>query len=291
MNNYVTEKTHSFCILGNIKGAIMKKKVSWRRISQIGFFVFIGGLAINNGLAELGGGLPYIPALSLHAICPFGGVETLYNLFTVGNYVQKIQASSVIILSISLLLAVLFGPVICAWVCPLGSLQEWVGLMGKKIFKRKYNHFVDPKMDKVLRFFRYVVLIWVLYVTARSGTLLFKNVDPYFALFNFFTGEVALGALIILGVTILGSLFIERPWCKYACPYGAVLGLSNKFRIFKIKRTSSTCINCKKCDNVCPMNITVSDQETVSDHQCISCMKCTSENACPVKKTVEFKTK
>jgi len=269
----------------------MKKKIPYRKISQIVFFIMIGGLAVNNALAEMGNGLPYIPALSLHAICPFGGVETLYNLFTIGNYVKNIAASSVIILAISLVLSILFGPVICGWVCPLGSLQEGLGFFGRKIFKKKYNQFVDTRIDKYLRFFRYAVLIWVVYVTARSGTLLFKNVDPYFALFNFFTGEVAPMALIILIATMLGSLFIERPWCKYACPYGAVLGLTNKFRIFKIRRTPSSCINCKKCDRECPMNITISDKEIITDHQCISCMKCTSDQACPVKKTVEFKTK
>lgn len=269
----------------------MKKKIPYRKISQIAFFAFIGIVAVNNGLEELGNGLPYIPALSLHAICPFGGVETLYNLATIGDYVKNIQASSVVILSLSLVLAILFGPVICGWVCPLGSLQEWTGIIGKKIFKKKYNHFMHPKTDQYLRYFRYLILVWVIYVTARSGTLIFKNVDPYYALFNFFTGEVAVTALIILGLTIAGSLFIERPWCKYACPYGAVLGLTNKFRIFIIKRSSSTCIDCKKCDRECPMNILISDKETIADHQCISCLKCTSEQSCPVKKTVEFRTK
>lgn len=269
----------------------MKKNIPYRLISQILFFIIIGGFAVSNGLQEMGIGLPIIPVISLHAICPFGGVVTLYNLATIGEYIKNISISSVIILSLSIFLSILFGPVICGWVCPVGSLQEWIGNVGKKIFKNKYNHFVNLKIDNILRYFRYIVLIWVIYVTARSGTLIFKNVDPYFALFNFFTGEVAPTALLILGLTIIGSLFVERPWCKYACPYGAVLGVTNKFRIFKIKREQLTCINCKKCDRVCPMNITVSNNSVVSNHQCISCLKCTSEISCPIENTVVFRTK
>ncbi|WP_156922793.1 4Fe-4S binding protein [Desulfitobacterium metallireducens] len=95
----------------------------------------------------------------------------------------------------------------------------------------------------------------------------------------------------MLGATIILSLFIERPWCKYACPYGAVLGFFNFFRIFKIHRKNSSCVNCKACDRACPMNISVSTTNAVRNHQCISCMKCTSEHSCPVANTVEFSTK
>jgi len=266
----------------------MKKKFNIRLVVQVFFFVFIASFALNSALLEMGLGFSFIPQVSLHAICPFGGVVTLYNLATVGDYIRKIHASSVAILGLSMMLAVLFGPVLCGWICPLGSIQEWIGKIGKKIFKQKYNHFVPETLDKYLRTVRYVILVWVIYITAKSGTLVFVNVDPYYALFNFFTGEVALSALVILGFTLVGALFVERPWCKYACPYGALLGLTNRFRIFKIKRKVSTCISCSKCDRACPMNITVSNQSVIKDSQCISCMKCTSDDACPIKDTVNL---
>lgn len=266
----------------------MKKKTNIRAYVQAFFFVLIAIFAFNSALSEMGLGFAFIPHVSLHSICPFGGVVTLYNLATVGDYIHKIHESSVIILGLSMLLAILFGPVLCGWICPLGTIQEWIGKLGKKIFKQKYNHFVPEAYDKYLRYERYFILVWVVYVTAKSGTLVFVNVDPYYALFNFFTGEVALGALVILALTLIGSLFVERPWCKYACPYGALLGLTNHFRIFKIKRNASTCISCSKCDRECPMNIKVSKQSVITDSQCISCMKCTSDQACPIKDTVNF---
>lgn len=251
---------------------------------QAFFLVLIIFIAISHQLNESG-------ASSLHSVCPFGGVVSAYSLITEGSFVQKIHESSFVILSIVLFLGILFGPVFCGWICPLGTVQEWLGNLGIKIFKRKYNKFIPYKYDKYLRFLRYGVLIWVVYMTANTGKLLFNDIDPYFALFNFWTSEAAVGGIIVLGVTLLSSLFIERPWCKYACPFGALLGLTNFIRIFKIRRNPKTCINCSKCDNACPMNINISNNTSIRDHQCISCLKCTSEAACPINDTVNLKTK
>ena len=126
-------------------------------------------------------------------------------------------------------------------------------------------------------------------INLTTAVLMFQNIDPYFALFNFWSSELALGGVIVLAVTLAASLVVERPFCKYACPYGAVLGIFNLFRIFGIRRNPPTCTNCKLCDRACPMNIQVSTKPgRVLDHQCISCLECTSEKACPEKDTVIF---
>lgn len=264
------------------------KKRSVRLYVQIFFFALIGLISVNASLASAGAGISFVSSASLHALCPFGGVVTLYNLATLGVFIQKIHISSVLLMGIIFILSFLFGPVFCGWVCPLGSIQEWMGKLGRKIFKNRYNRFVPVKLDRIFRYFRFGVLAWVVYVTAKSGTLLFANIDPYNALFNFWTEEAAVPSLIILGVTLIGALLIERPWCKYACPYGALLGLFNKVRIFKIRRNESTCISCSRCDKACPMNIEVSKKQKVSDLQCISCMECTSERECPLSGTVNM---
>jgi len=261
-----------------------------RRVVQVFFFVFIALISVNHTLSESEGGIPLLSSASLHSLCPFGGVVTIYQYATVGTFVQKIHESAFVLMVIGVGLAILFGPVFCGWVCPLGTVQEWVSKWGKKLFKRRYNHFVPPKIDNALRYVRYLVLAWVIYVTATSGTLIFAEYDPYFALFNFWSTEVSWTALGILGITLGLSLFVERPWCKYACPYGAALGISNMFRIFKIRRAESTCKADGACSIMCPMNIPVDTVKTVRDHQCISCLECTSEAICPVAKTVVFAT-
>jgi polyferredoxin len=267
----------------------MKKVIGIRRIIQVFFFVLIGVISLSHILSENGVVIPLLANASLHAICPFGGVVSIYQYFVSGTYVQKIHESSFVLMWITFILAIGFGPVICGWICPLGSIQEWFGKIGKKIFKDKFNNLIPYKYDSYLRYLRYFVLAWVIYMTAITGKLTFAEVDPYSALFNLWSDEVAIGGVMILAITLIASVFVERPWCKYACPYGAILGISNFFRVFKIRRNSNTCVDCKKCSKACPMNIAVSEKHIVLDHQCISCLKCTSEEVCPVDNTVEYK--
>jgi len=266
-----------------------KPKSRWRLAVQIVFFVLVAAISVNNALKVAGVSIPVLSSASLHAICPFGGVVSIYQVATAGTYVQKVHAASFILMIIAFLVTLLFGPAFCGWLCPMGSIQEWFGKLGRRILGRRYNRIVPAKVDRVLRYLRYAVLAWVLYMTAVTGKLIFADVDPYFALFNFWSSELAIGGVIVLAVTLAASLVVERPFCKYACPYGAVLGIFNLFRIFAVRRNPPTCTDCKACDRACPMNIQVSTKPgRVLDHQCISCLECTSEKACPEKDTVIF---
>ncbi len=159
-----------------------------RTISQGGVFLLIvGGLvATNHYLAEIGKEMPIVGTASLHAICPYGGIETIVSLVTMGVFVQKIHMSSVVLTALIVLLGLLFGPVVCSYICPLGTVQEWIGKIGKKLFGKHYNQMVPKKLDAILRYLRYGVLIFTVYLTTNSLKLIFLEVDPpYYALFNF----------------------------------------------------------------------------------------------------------
>ncbi|MGE4453510.1 MAG: 4Fe-4S binding protein [Sphaerochaeta sp.] len=259
---------------------------------QMFFFLWVVLVISLSEAIERGLSLPFaLETVSLHAICPFGGIVTLWNLLQDGLLIRKIHESSVVLASLSVILAIGFGPVICSWVCPFGTFQEWIGKIGRRISPRRYNTFVPKKLDRYLRFLRYGVLLWVLVMTALSATLIFQPYDPYYALFSIIHRDLSLAGLVILLVIVLLSLFVERPFCKYACPYGAFLGLFNKIRIFKIRRDKNLCIGCNACNRACPMNIDVASSQVVTSHQCISCMACTSEHACPVGETVVVSSK
>jgi len=103
-----------------------------RTLIQLLFFIVIVVAVIRHSLFE---------TASLHALCPFGGVVSVYQYLTTGTFVKKIHESSFILMIIIGSLSILLGPVFCGWVCPLGSIQEWIGNIGKKIFKLKYNYF------------------------------------------------------------------------------------------------------------------------------------------------------
>ena len=261
-----------------------------RRSLQVFFFLLIALISVNHTLIETGStGISFLSSASLCALCPFGGVATFLGFITYGTLARQIHLSATVMMGIIFLLTIVLGPVFCSYVCPLGSIQEWFGKLGRKIFKKKYNRLIPKKLDKILGYTRYVILIWVVVQTFRSMTLIFKPYDPFTTLFHIWTDEVAIGGLIVLIVTLLLSLVIERPWCKYACPYGGLLGLFNKISIFKIRRNPSSCISCSKCDDICPMNIDIANKDVVTDIRCIRCMECVSELACPVDKTLELK--
>ncbi len=262
----------------------MSKKM--RVYSQVFFFILLGLITVNHTLSESGVTLPLLSDASLHAICPLGGIEAMFAFFRYDILIPKIHESVFVILGIILMTSILFGPVVCSYACPLGSIQEWIGKIGKRIFKERYNHFIHSKLDKYLRYMRYVTLLFTIYLTTNSLKLVFLEVDPYYALYHFWSDEATIGGIIVLLIVLLASLFVERPWCKYACPLGAVLGMTNTIRIFKLKRLPARCISCNKCTKECPMNIDVANSAIIRNHQCIACNQCTSDMVCPVPDTV-----
>jgi len=262
------------------------KKHTWvRKTIQIGFFSFVFLLTAGHVMEEWGLVLPFSVA-SIHAICPFGAVETAGRLITQGNFIPKTNESNLWMFLATAGTTVLFGALFCGWLCPLGSIQDWVGKLGQRIFKKRYNNFVPKRLDRVMGYLRYFVLVLIVVDTTRMLSLTFAKVDPYYALFHFWTGEALISAIIVLLIVLGASLFVERPWCRWLCPFGAVLGLLQLLAPWKIRRNTRLCTSCGLCSRACPVNIDVAKKIAVLDTRCNRCGECLT--VCPVENTLDY---
>lgn len=104
----------------------------------------------------------------------------------------------------------------------------------------------------------------------------------------YFFADISRFSLIVIGSLLVLSVFIRNFWCRYLCPYGALLGLLSFLSPHKIKRNPVSCIDCGKCARVCPSGIKVDKVITVISDECSSCLSCV--DACPVADTLEVKS-
>lgn len=261
------------------------KKISGVQIFRIAVLTFFLVLVtvISYQHQKLGGGPTGAP--SIHSICPFGALETVYKVIAGGEYLKRTNASNFILFGAIVVLTFLFGRYFCGFLCALGWMQELVGKLGKLIFKKRFT--IPKIVDAPLRYLKYVALVVILIFTWKLGDLVVSPYDPFAAFAHFSAGfgelfgEFLIGSIIFILMLVL-SLFYDRLFCKYLCPMGAFLAILNKISFFRIKRDKSTCINCALCSKICPVNIDVAKLDSVKSAECINCMECVT--VCPTKK-------
>lgn len=216
-------------------------------------------------------------APSIHALCPFGGLESLYQVFTTGSFISKIFAGTLTLFVITLIVALVFRRSFCGLICPFGAIQEFFAKLGQKIFKRKL--IMPSAIDKPLRYLKYVVLVVTVAYAWRTAGLWMAPYDPWSAYAHLPEGlesvwaESAIG-LIILVITVLGSLLYDRFFCKYLCPMGALYGIVGQLSPFKVVRNEKVCIDCGICNKSCPMNIDIQHSLKVTTAECLNCQTC-----------------
>ncbi|MDD2483757.1 MAG: 4Fe-4S binding protein [Eubacteriales bacterium] len=237
----------------------------------------------------IGGG----KAPSIHALCPYGALESLYAVIISGEYLKKIFDGTIALFLITMVIALLFRRSFCGLLCPFGALQELFARLGKLIFKR--NFVVPPMVDKPLRYLKYALIPLTLGMAWYTGILWMTPYDP-FAAFGHISNisetiaedSAAIVGFLLLGITIIGSLLYNRFFCKYLCPAGAFYALVGKLSATKINRNDDKCIHCNLCNKACPVNIDVEGGGKITSMECINCNECV--NSCPAKGALEIKT-
>jgi polyferredoxin len=245
--------------------------------------VFITAITIARLYLSEGKSLP-----SIDALCPFGGLETIFSLISGSGFVKHTVLTSLILLAGALVITLLFRRSFCGQICPLGTLQRIFGTLGGRLFHKRPE--IPKSVDRVARYLKYGVLIFFIVWTWRAASLVMRLYDPWVAYAHITSAqlltEFGIGFAVLV-VTLIGSLIYERFFCKYLCPMGAFLGFFSKLSVFGIKRDADVCISCKRCDEICPMEISVSTATKVNMSECISCNECV--NTCPAAGALEVK--
>jgi NAD-dependent dihydropyrimidine dehydrogenase PreA subunit len=195
-----------------------KKPNLYKLVYQFAVFTALAYMGLRLWLDKV-----YTP--DFEAYCPFGGLQAAGSYITRGSLSCSMTSMQIMMGVMLFVGAFLFSKLFCGYICPLGTLSEWLGKLGDKL---RIKIAVSEFADSTLRSLKYILLFVTFYFTLTSSELFCKKFDPYYAVASGFnTDVVLLYALIAIGVYIAGSVLFRFFWCKYLCPFSA---LTNIFR-------------------------------------------------------------
>lgn len=211
----------------------------------------------------------------------FSELKTVYTMIVTGDFNFASVLPYLTELIFILIITILLGRVFCGWICAFGAFNDIISLLSQKFLKIKFR--MSKKLDRILKNVKYMFLLFIVIYIWTMGSKLAQSASPWEAFAQLTNFKEAISqciiGVILLGFIAIGSVFIERFFCKYLCPLGAVLSLSSKYRLLKISKPADKCGKCRKCTNSCPMSIKLYDTNMVDSTECINCLNCVS--VCP----------
>jgi polyferredoxin len=202
---------------------------------------------------------------------------------------NPIHPSGLIIFLMALVTAVLLKRGFCSWVCPFGLLTEYLNRLHEFIFRKNIQ--VPALLDYPLRSLKYLLLaffLWAIVLNMNAAALEYFIYSPYNMVADikmlYFFADITPFAFWVLVALVVLSILLRNFWCRYLCPYGALLGVLSFLSIIKVQRNPDTCTNCQKCTRICPVDIKVHGTTRVISDECHACLQCVA--ACPEKDTL-----
>ncbi len=234
------------------------------------------------------GGLLYFGLFRGGCICPVGATTNFCMGLAAPEMIGKTVAA---LFLMPLVAAFFFGRVFCTSACPLGAIQHLIG-------RKKGNCLVPRRLNQILRLIPFILLAATVWGALRSGIFLACRVDVYKPVF--FTGHAWFGQLgdlidgtlteprlilvgdltvwLTLAAVLVFGIFVPRPFCRFVCPYGVLLGFFSKIGLRRRQIDSESCFACIQCTKTCPVQaITAIGQNQavkVDDFHCIQCGRC-----------------
>jgi NosR/NirI family nitrous oxide reductase transcriptional regulator len=224
----------------------LQRSVTWEYIDVA---VLIGALSMTTWLAlkrRSRQGLIWMSVFSLGyfgffregCICAVGSVQNVsLALFNTG---YSIPLTALFFFLIPLIFALAYGRVFCAGVCPFGAIQELTGIKPVKLPKA---------VESVMAAIPFIYLAAAVLFSALNSQFLICRYDPFVGIFRL----DAPYTMIVFGILLLlAGIFINRPYCRYLCPYGVLLNIFSRFAGRHLTITPAECTNCRLCEDVCP---------------------------------------
>jgi len=200
-------------------------------------------------------------------VCPIGSTQNV--AVALADHTYAVPHYVIAIFVLPLVAALLFGRVFCAGVCPLGAIQELVVLKPVD---------VPVKLDKALGWLKWIYLGAALYyavLPAVERDFVICRFDPFVGLFRF-TGAAWL--LMVGGAFLVAGIFVGRPYCRWLCPYGALLSAFSRYAWRPFSITPDRELDCGLCQSACPYGAIEERRAVRTD--CFACGRC--YRSCPV---------
>ncbi|MDP4144990.1 MAG: FMN-binding protein [Bacillota bacterium] len=248
-----------------------KNKISIVQVSrlliQILFFIFLPSLYINT----------------------FAGIKQIYIAIIKQNVAFTQLIPQMIEVVVIIPFTIILGRFFCGWMCGYGAFGDFIYKLTNKVFKINFK--VNENVDRVLKYFKYVILAFLIFIVCTFNITAFNTSSPWDVFgvvaavgkmpdFSYAALNLTVGFILFILITI-ASMVVERFFCRYLCPLGAVFAITSKLKIAKIQKERTKCGNCRICTNNCAMGIPLYKYDVVNSGECIDCMQCVT--ACPRK--------
>ena len=215
---------------------------------------------------------------------PIAGLMNL-KYWILSGQIPPVHPAAMFLLLTFLAISFLFRKAFCSWLCPIGTISEYLWRAGTKLFGR--NFLLPRWIDLPLRGLKYFLLgffVWAISTMSMAGIREFMlssyGLIADVKMLNFFR-HIGETGLIVLGALVLASVFMQNFWCRFLCPYGALLGLTSWLSPVRIRRNEDNCIDCAKCAKACPSELPVDRLIQIRSVECTGCLECVA--VCPAQ--------